>query len=160
MRKQIRRTLIFVLLASISLTYSGCNDNQLTTIAKNVDRVALLIKDGREVRDELEEQGIIGRDEARAITIGLLKVNTALKTFNSRAKTYADAGGLTPAGKIELKKLASDLAGAAQELISNGTFGVKNPDAQVRINTTIGALKQLTLTIADTVAAIKTKGGQ
>ena len=155
--KRNRRLLagVALILAAIS---SACNDNQLKTIATNVDRVATLIKDGREVRDELEEQGIIDQAEARKITQGLLKINTALKAFNTRARGYADAGALTPAGKLELRKLANDIVSAVQELISNGTFGVKDPNAQIRINSTIGALKQVTLTIVDTINLIKTKG--
>jgi hypothetical protein len=141
---------------------TACSDDQLKTIATNVDRVGILIKDGREIRDELEAANIIGPEEGKRITVGLLKVNAALKTFNTRAKTYTAAGTLTPEGKADLKKLADDIAGAATELVSNGTFGVKNPDAQVRINSVIGSLRQVTLTIADTVALIKTKpsGGQ
>ena len=161
MRKyNVARIGLMVALILATLANSACSDDQLKTIATNVDRVALLIKDGREVRDELQETGIIDQGEARAITLGLIKVNNALKAFNTRAKTYADAGALTPEGKIELKKLASDIAGATSELVLNGTFGVKNSDAQVRINAAIGALKQVTLTIVDTVALIKTKGAQ
>jgi len=158
MRNRTVARIVLLLLVAFSL--QACTDDKLKSIATNVDRVALLIADGREVRDELEEQGIIDRNEARAITVGLLKVNNALKAFNTRARGYADAGALTPAGKVELKKLANDIVSAVQELISNGTFGVKDPNAQIRINATIGALKQVTLTIVDTIGLIKTKGGQ
>ena len=157
---KVARIAIVIALILATLANSACNDDKLKAIATNVDRLALLIADGREVRDELLETGIIDTGEAKAITLGLIKVNAALKAFNARAKTYADAGGLTPEGKIELKKLASDIAGAASELVNNGTFGVKNPDAQIRVNAAIGAIKQITLTIVDTVSLIKTKGAK
>lgn len=162
MRKLIKRQVLIVAALFVALANTACNDDQLKTIATNVDRVAVLIKDGREIKDELEAQGVIGRDEAKAITLGLLKVNSALKVFNSKAKTYAEAGALTPEGKIELKKLANDLADAAQDLVAGGTFGVKNVEAQGRINLVIGSLRQVTLTVVDTVTLIKTKpvGGQ
>ena len=157
MRKQLKRTLI-IALAIFTLTSAACNNDQLKTIAKTVDTIALLIKDGAEIKDELVEQGTITQAEGDKIRQGLLKVNTALKVFNAKARTYAQAGGLTPAGKADLQKLATDIADAVSELVSNGTFGVKNSDAQVRINASVGALKQLTLTIINTVTLIKTKG--
>jgi hypothetical protein len=156
------RMALFLVVTLISVAAASCGDDQLKTIATNVDRIAILIADGREIRDELEAQNIIGADEGKKITLGLIKVNSALKTFNGRAKTYTSAGVLTPAGKADLKKLAEDIASAAADLISNGTFGVKNPDAQVRINSVIGALRQVTLAIVDTVELLKAKpqGGQ
>ena len=152
MRIAISAAMLFAAIA-----YSGCGEEQLKAIAANTDRVALLIKDGREVRDELFLQGIIDRDDAYKVTIALTKVNTALKSFNNRAATYKDAGGLTPEGKALLKKLATDISSAATELTADGTFGVKNPDAARRINVAIGAIKQVTLAIVDAVALLKTK---
>lgn len=136
---------------------SACGEDQLKVVAENTDRLALLIKDGREIRDELEAQGIIGADEARAITVGLLKTNSALKAFNNRAATYKAAGALTPEGKALLVSLATDITEAAAELVSDGTFGVKNPEAQRRINAALRTIKALTVAIVDAVTAFKTK---
>lgn len=158
MRKKVLRSAGFVAVVFLTLTFTACNEDQLKAIATNVDRVALLVKDGREIRDELEIQGIISPTEGRKITIGLIKVNGALKAFNDRAKGYASDGEITPARKAELVNLATDISSATVELISNGTFGIKNPDAQVRVNSVIGSLKQVTLTIVDTVTLIKAKG--
>jgi len=144
----------------VAFTCQACSDDQLKTIATNVDRIALLIKDGREIKDELETQNIISQEEGRDITLALIKVNSALKAFTLRAKTYESEGALTSTGQVELKKLANDMADAVADLIANGTFGVKNPDAQIRINAAIGALRQLTLAIADTVSVIKPKGAK
>lgn len=158
MRKINRRGVIVA--ALLLATFSACSDDQAKKIATNIDRIATLILDGLEIKNELEESHIISMEEGKAISQGLLKVNTAVKVFNSRAKTYASSDALTPAARADLKKLALDISGAATELISNGTFGVRSADAQVRINATIGALKQVTLTIVDTVDLLKTKGGQ
>lgn len=158
MKKLFTKRAAVVALLFAAVISTACNDSQLKTIATNVDRIAILINDGREIRDELEAQNIIGADESKKITLALIKVNTALKAFNQQAKTYAAAGELTPAGKADLKTLASNIADAVSELVSDGTFGVKNADAQVRINSVIGSIKQVTLTIVDTVNLIKTKG--
>jgi len=143
-----------------TITFNACSDDQLKTIATNVDRVALLIKDGREIRDELQEYGIIDQAEAKKISQGLLKVNSALKAFNAQAKAYAAAGSITPEGKTNLKNLAIAISEAARELVLDGTFGIKNANAQQQITAAIGAIKQVTLTIVDTVSLIKTKGAQ
>ncbi len=150
--------LVAVLLFAFSAT--ACTDDQLKTIAANVDRVAVLIKDGREIKDELVTQNLISQEEGTKVSLALLKVNNALKAFNSQAKAYAAAGEISPTGKADLKQLAEGISGAAVELINNGTFGVKNPDAQTRINSVIGSLKQVTLAIVDTVSLIKTKGAK
>lgn len=158
--KSVARVAITIALIFATIVCNACNEDQLKTIATNVDRVALLIKDGREIRDELEEYGLIDQAEARKITQGLLKVNNALKAFNAKAKAYAASGVLTPEGKTDLKNLAIAIAEAASELVLNGTFGVKNANAQAQITAAIGAIKQVTLTIVDTVSLIKTKGAQ
>lgn len=159
-RPNITRVALTIALIFATIVCNACSENELKTIAVNVDRLAILIADGREIRDELETQGIIGQDEAKQITQGLLRVNSALKAFNARAQTYKAAGELTLEAKADLNKLAHDIASAATELVDNGTFGIKNADAQVRVNAAIGAIKQVTLAISDTVALIKTKGGQ
>jgi hypothetical protein len=129
----------------------------MKAVAANTDRAALLIKDGREVRDELFTQGIIDRDDAYKVTLALTRVNNALRAFNNRAQTYKAAGGLAPEGKALLKKLANDIANAATELVADGTFGVKNADAQARLNAAIGSIRQVALAIVDAVALLKTK---
>jgi hypothetical protein len=140
-----------------TLAFKACGDDQLKAIAANTDRAALLIKDGREVRDELFTQGVIDQDDAYKVTLALTRVNNALRAFNNRAQTYKNAGGLTPEGKELLRKLANDIANAATQLVSDGTFGVKSPEAQTRINTAIGAIKQVTLAILDAVEHLKTR---
>lgn len=159
-RPNIARVALMIVLIFATIVCNACSEDQLKTIATNVDRLAILIADGREIRDELETQAIIGQDEAKKITLGLIKVNSALKAFNARARTYKAAGELTPEAKADLKKLADDIASAATELVSNGTFGIKNADAQVRVNAAIGSIRQVTLTIVETVNLIKAKGGQ
>lgn len=148
--------LIFLLLPA-AFGAQACSEDQLKVIASNVDRVAVLVADGREVRDELLANRIIDRDDAYKVTVGLYKVNSALKTFNDRARTYKSAGELTPAAKADLRKLAGDISSAATELVSNETFGVKNRDAQVRINSVIGSIRQVTLALIDTIERLKTK---
>jgi len=153
----LKRSLI-ITLAILTITSAACTDNQIKTIATNVDRAGLLVMDAFQLKEELENQSVIDGAQSKRISQGLLKVNTALKVFNAKAKSYADAGALTPAGKADLKKLSTDIADAISELVSNGTFGVKNPDQQSRINSVISALKQAALTIVDTVTLLKTKG--
>ncbi len=157
MRTNLARMMLGAAFIFAALACSACGDDQLKTVAANVDRAAILIKDGREIRDELFTQGIIDRDDAYKVTLALVKVNRALQAFNNRARTYKDAGGLTPEGKALLKKLANDISSAATELVSNGTFGVKSPDAQARINAAIGSIRQVALAIVDGVALLKTK---
>lgn len=119
--------------------------------------MAILVQDGREIRDELFTQTVIDRDEAYKFTLSLQKVHNANKTFKAKAEGYQAGGGLTPDGKRDLAKLANDISNATTELISNGTFGVKNPDAQARINAVIGSIRQAALAIIDSVGQLKTK---
>lgn len=158
MRKRILKNAALV--AMLAFTFTACNDDQLKTIATNVDRAGILIMDSFQLKEELENQNVIDAAQGKRISQGLLKVNTALKVFNARARTYAVAGELTPEGKTDLKKLANDIASAVTELVSDGTFGVKNPDQQVRVNAVVSSLKQVTLAIVDTVSLIKTKGAK
>jgi len=150
--------LLLLLVFPVALSQSACSEDQLKAIASNIDRVAILIRDGREVRDELFTQGVIDNQDAFKVTLGLQKVNTALKVFNNKAKTHKAAGELTPEAKADLKKLAGDISSAAVELVSNGTFGVKNPDAQSKINAVIGSIHQVTLAVIDAVERLKPKG--
>lgn len=155
--RRAARIAIGAALVMAVFAHSGCDDKQLKTVAANTDRVALLIKDGREINAELETQGIIDRDDAYKVTVALTRINGALRSFNNRAQTYQAAGALTPEGKALLKKLAEDISTAATALVADGTFGVKNRDAQIRINAAIGAIKQVTLAIVDAVDALKTR---
>lgn len=146
---------LFLLLAVPGLT--GCPDNQIREIAKNVDRVADLVQDGREIRDELFVQNVIDRSEAAKLTTALHKIHSANKTFRARAITYQNGGDLTPEGKADLRKLADDISGAVSDLIQDGTFGVKNPDAQARIQAVIGTIRQAVGSILDSIDLLKVK---
>lgn len=149
--------LLLVSLIPLAGSQIACGDDTQKAIASNVDRVAILTQDGREIRDELFTQAIIDREEAYKLTLALQKVHNANKTFKSKAQTYQAGGGLTPEGKQDLAKLATDISDAVTELVSNGTFGVKNADAQARINAVIGSIRQAALAIVDSVNALKTK---
>jgi len=156
-RASVWSLLLLVSLIPLAGSQTACGDDTQKSIASNVDRVAILTQDGREIRDELFTQTIIDREEAYKFTLALQKVHNANKTFKAKAQTYLAGGGLTPDGKQDLAKLARDISDAVTELVSNGTFGVKNPDAQARINAVIGSIRQAALAIVDSVNALKTK---
>lgn len=156
-RDSVWSLLLLVSLIPLVGLQTACGDDTVRGIAVNVDRVAILVQDGREVRDELFAQTVIDRDEAYKFTLALQKVHNANKTFKVKAETYQAGGGLTPEGKQDLAKLSRDISDAVTELVSNGTFGVKNPDAQARINAVIGSIRQAALAIVDSVNQLKTK---
>jgi hypothetical protein len=156
-RAIVARIGLFVAVIFTVGVISSCNDKQVRAVAANVDRAALAIKDAREVVGELVEYKAIDQDAAFKATLGLQRINTALKAFNNRARTYANTDALTPSDKALLKKLAGDIAGAATELINDGTLGIKDPVRQAKYTAVIDAIKQATLAIVDTIEQLQTK---
>jgi outer membrane murein-binding lipoprotein Lpp len=144
-----------VILSVLSL--AGCTDDQQKAVASNVDRLAVLIQDAREVRDSLVEQGAIDNQSAFEITRGLVKVNGALKVFNSKARAYATAGDTSPAAKADLKLLAASIADAATDLVNNGAIGINDPKKQNEYSLAISAIKQAALAVLDAIERLKTK---
>lgn len=144
-----------VLVIGIAGSQSACGEDQQKVIATNVDRIAILIQNTREVRDELFAQGLIDKDDAYKVTVALVKVNTATRTFKDRAQNYKASGALTPSNRDTLRALANDIASAITELVSNGTFNIKNPDAQAKVNAAVGSFRQVALALIEAIDALK-----
>ncbi|HKX30646.1 MAG TPA: hypothetical protein VJ302_23355 [Blastocatellia bacterium] len=143
------------LIGAVSL-FSACGNDEVKAIATNVDRVAVLIGDAREIRDELFDQGLIDREEAYKTTQGLVKANGSLKIFREKASQYRVVDDRV---KIEAGALASDLLSAIDQLAAAGVFSVKNEGAQAKLNAAIGSIRQTVLGIIDQIKRLKVKGG-
>lgn len=151
-RRSWERTAVIAVVLSVALALQGCNDNQLKQVATNIDRAAVLIGQTREVRDDLFAHGLISKDEAHKITVVLVRINRNVKTFNDKARTYQS---VTPQAKADAKKFAADFADGINELIQNGTLGVKNPQSKEKLGILTDSLKELSLTLIQSIDSLK-----
>jgi hypothetical protein len=150
--RTLPRRVALALVLSVSVIASACGDDQVKAIATNVDRIANIIRDAREVRDELFAAGLIDRDEAFKTTQALVKVNNSLKTFRDKASKYKVVDA---AVKVEAHKLAEDILTGVDELLANGTFGVKSPQAQEKYRAVVGTIRQFVLALVEQINRLK-----
>lgn len=138
-------------------------------IAIELDRFAFLIKQARETRDQIQAQGWINKEEARVFTQYLSELNKigsevqkqTVKYFadiSAAEKKLVDAKARNASadelaqlqvsldktiedGRINLRNLAPRIAEALKNLNSNGTFHIKNPDAQAKFGAIFATLE-------------------
>lgn len=151
-------TVLALTILCLFLVAAKCNDKQATSrkIALAVDRVAQAVGDAGETRDLLAQQGILDRNNAYNFTLGLQKVNNANKTFKTRAEKYAVDPTADPAlVKSDLKSLVDDITAGADELVANGTFGIKDQKKQQQILAVTASIREVVAALAATIDGIK-----
>lgn len=138
---------------------AACPDKDTNRkIALAVDRIAQAVGDAGETRDLLFQQGLLDKDNAYKFTQGLKKVNDANKTFKTRAELYAKDPNADPnAVKTDLKRLVDDITSGADELVANGTFGIKDPKKQQQILAVTASIREVVAALATTIDNIKPK---
>lgn len=128
----------FFIIPALLVCLVACDANRLRQCANTSDRMAVSISSAIDIKRELKKAALIDDGEDMAITSCLLKLNLAVKEFNTRAKTY-DAD--TPVNRAELSKLFADVTGGLRELEEKGVVPVKNPDARQKMSAVLKTLE-------------------
>lgn len=151
MRTQRHQTQAVILL--LVLTLLACKDDSIRKAAKASDDMAVTIGLAIDVKRELGQTGtkLISDQEELALTLGLQKVNTAVKAFHLQVK---NTKALNPASKNQLLQLLSGITTAVAELNQQGVLGIHNEQAKAKIS---AVLAGFTASFAAIQAAL---GGQ
>jgi hypothetical protein len=130
--------LIVVLLA--------CKDDSIRKAAKASDDMATVVSLAIDVKRGLGQTGTkaISDQEELALTLGLQKVNTAVKAFHLQVK---NTKALDPASKNQLLQLFSGVTTAVAELNQQGVLGIHNEEARAKVAAVLAGFQTAFATI-------------
>ncbi len=152
MKQKAVLTGLFLLLvfASLSFKCDGTStpaDSPWRPAAKAADDIAISINALIKAKRALAQDGSITPAEEKALTLGLLKLNTADRVLVNRIKTLKSATDAN-AQKPNLCSLFSTLSSALSDLNNTGVSPIANPSAKTQLTTIINALNASAAVIA------------
>jgi len=152
MKQKAVLTGLFLLLVFSSLSFkcdgnSTPPDSPWRPAAKAADDIAISINTMIKVKRALAKQGTITPAEEKAMTVALLKLNTADKTLVNRIKMVKSATDAN-AQKPNLCSLFGTLSSALSDLNQSGVMPIANPSAKTQLTNIINALNASAAIIA------------
>jgi hypothetical protein len=116
----------------------ACKDDSIRKAARASDDMASTISLAIDVKRQLamSTPPLIDHDEEVRLTLGLQKVNAAVKAFNTEVKRLSK---LDPASKGNLVALFASVTQSINELNGQGVLGIKNPDAKAKVQAVLAA---------------------
>lgn len=119
-----------IALVLVACLMAACSENELRKAAE----AAANIKDGviaaHKVTTELYSSGFLAPSEAEKITLGLLAITRANRTFNDRASQLSQ---MTPEARTELRVLFGSVLGAIDQLNRDGVLTLGNDEARQKL---------------------------
>jgi len=114
------------------LTLLACKDESIRKAARASDDMAVTVGLAIDVKRQLGQTGskLISDQEELALTLGLQKVNTAVKAFHLQVK---NTKALDPASKNQLLLLFSGITTSVAELNQQGVLGIHNEQAKAKV---------------------------
>jgi len=119
-----------VVLAAI-LILLACKEESIRKAARASDDMAVTISLAIDAKRELAASGLLKPEEEIPLTLGLQKVNTAVKAFHLQVKNTKQ---LDPASKNQLLLLFSGITTSVAELNQQGVLGIKNEQAKTKVS--------------------------
>ena len=151
MKQKAVLTGMFLLLVFSSLSFKCGNstppDSPWRPAAKAADDIAISINTMIKTKRALAKQGTITPTEEKALTLGLLKLNTADKVLVDRIKTVKSATDAN-AQKPNLCSLFATLSSALSDLNNTSVSPIANPGARTQLTNIINALNASAAVIA------------
>lgn len=130
MRLRIRSSPQAIVLLLI-LVLVACKDDAIRKAARASDDMAVTISLAIDTKRELAKAGLLKPDEEIPLTLGLQKVNTAVKAFHLQVK---NTKALDPASKNQLLLLFSGITSSVADLNQQGVLGIKNEQAKAKVS--------------------------
>ena len=87
---------------------------------------------------------VISNEEELALTLGLQKVNEAVKAFHAQVKATS---ALDPAAKGKLLQLLGGVTTSLADLNQSGVLGIHNPDAKSKVAAVLAGITASIATI-------------
>ena len=110
----------------------ACKDESIRKAARASDDMAVTVGLAIDAKRELAASGLLKPEEEIPLTLGLQKVNTAVKAFHLQVKNTSQ---LDPTSKNQLLLLLSGVTTSVAELNQQGVLGIKNEQAKTKIST-------------------------
>ena len=128
----MKRRLIIPPLIVVLVLLSACKEENIRKAARASDDMATIVSLAIDVKRGLGQTGtkLISDDEELVLTLGLQKINTAVKAFHAQVKKTST---LDPAAKGQLLILFKQITEAVTDLNNVGVLGIKNPEAKEKI---------------------------
>jgi len=133
MKIRVRQQLVAVLLI---LVLAACKDESIRKAARASDDMAVTISLAIDTKRQLALAGLLKPEEEIPLTLGLQKVNTAVKAFYLQVKNTST---LDPAAKNQLLLLFSGITTSVEELNQQGVLGIRNEEAKTKISAVLAA---------------------
>lgn len=126
----MNRSKVKVVLTVLLLLQVACKDDAIRKAARAADDMAVTISLAIDAKRELATAGLLKPDEEIPLTLGLQKVNTAVKAFHLQVKHTKQ---LDPTSKTLLLQLFAGITASVVELNHEGVLGIKNPEAKTKV---------------------------
>jgi hypothetical protein len=134
MKNRLKIALIYLVIAASI----ACKDDAIRKAARASDDMASTISLAIDVKRQLamSTPPLISHDEEVALTLGLQKVNTSVRAFNTEVKRLSK---LDPAAKGNLAALFASVTQSINELNAQGVLGIKNEQAKQKVQAVLAA---------------------
>ena len=121
-----------LLIVSLIVLQIACKDTQIKQAARASDDMATTISLAIDAKRALATSNppLITPQEELALTLGLQKVNAAVRAFNEEVKRLSK---VDPNSKGQLLALFADITKSISDLNAQGVLGIKNPDSKAKL---------------------------
>jgi hypothetical protein len=119
----------------------ACKDDSIRKAARASDDMASTISLAIDVKRQLamSTPPLIDHDEEVKLTLGLQKVNTSVRAFNTEVKRLSK---LDPAAKGNLVALFASVTQSINELNAQGVLGIKNEQSKQKVQAVLAAFSE------------------
>ena len=113
------------------LTIVACKEEAIRKAARASDDMAVTVSLAIDTKRELAKAGLLKPEEEIPLTLGLQKVNAAVKAFHLQVE---QTKALDPASKNQLLLLLEGVTTSVAELNQQGVLGIKNEEAKNKVS--------------------------
>jgi hypothetical protein len=127
-----------ILLFSFALFVQGCKDQQIQTLAKTVRAVAEANNQLQKDAEALNAAGSLTLDETLTIMQVVIKIAKADEEAN---QLIIPLSKLETVSKQQILMVMQPIITAVNNLISQDVIQIKDPDAKVKVQMTLGSIQ-------------------
>lgn len=145
---RIKIALVYLVIAASI----ACKDDSIRKAARASDDMAVTVGLAIDTKRALATSvpPLITSQEEIALTLGLQKVNTAVRAFHTEVSRLSK---VDPASKGQLLALFSNITQSVSELNNQGVLGIKNEQSKIKLQTVLATLNTAIATIQAVLGA-------
>ena len=132
-----KHSLIAIVLVFLISLQLACTGDQIKKSAQAAQDMSLALGLAIDAKRSLAEAKLIDPQEEIALTLGMAKVNLAIRAFNNQVSATKT---LDPTSKAQLLTLFQGIVSSVNDLNTQGVLGIKNPDSKAKITAVLAGI--------------------